>query len=70
MKDLLDLVRSSLSLRARESPTAESAGNPRYGTSVSYGSCPACGEGSLVYDADQETTVCNVCGSIETESSE
>jgi len=38
---------------------------PRYGRSVSYTPCPACGEGSLVYDEDEGASVCRACGAVD-----
>lgn len=66
MRKLLEVVRSSLRLRTDDTSNTGSSTDPRYGESVSYGPCPNCREGSLVYDEKRETTVCNVCGPDET----
>lgn len=56
MRKLFNLVRSRLRLLIRNEPEDDSRG-PRYGSSVSYMPCRACGEASLVYDEEREATV-------------
>jgi hypothetical protein len=42
MRQILDLIRSRLHLSVRDEPENDHA-DPRYGLSVSYTPCPACG---------------------------
>ncbi len=60
MRKILRLVVGQIKTHLGRDPEPDDP--PRYGSSVSYTACPACGEGSLTYDADAETSVCNACG--------
>ncbi len=60
MRKILNLVVGRLKTLFQRDPAPDDP--PRYGSSVSYTACPECGEGSLTYDEDAGTSVCNVCG--------
>ncbi|WP_299265684.1 hypothetical protein [Halorientalis sp.] len=65
MRRLFDLVKSRVLLWIRGGSETDTGPEPRYGSSVSYTPCAACGEGSLVYDEDRGASVCNVCGAVD-----
>jgi uncharacterized protein (DUF983 family) len=60
VRKLLNLVVGRIKAALRSDPEPDDP--PRYGSSVSYAACPACGEGSLTYDETAGTSVCNACG--------
>jgi uncharacterized protein (DUF983 family) len=59
---LLDLLVGEIrSFLGREPPPDD---EPRYGHSVSYAPCPACGEGSLRWDDEASANRCTACGTV------
>jgi hypothetical protein len=60
VRNLLNLLVGRVKTLFRRDPGPDEP--PRYGSSVSYAACPACGEGSMGYDEAAGTSVCTACG--------